>query len=73
MIIDAILDAKETNNFLDIEYIEEQARQFEFDDILEAITNKNSNDLKLALTRYIVNNNYNTMLIFDINEMIVLF
>ena len=56
MIIDEILDTIELNKKIDIEYIQEQAEQFEFIDILEAIEQKDTTALKTALKNYIIQN-----------------
>lgn len=69
MIIDEILDTKELNKKIDIEYIQEQAEQFEFTDILEAIEQKDTTALKTALKNYIIQNEYNNDILQDIDQI----
>lgn len=69
MIIDEILDTKELNKKIDIEYIQEQAEQFEFTDILEAIEQKDTTALKTALKNYIIQNEYNNGILQDIDKI----
>ena len=59
MIIDEILDSKELNKKIDIEYIEKEAELFEFADILEAIEQKDIIALRTALKNYVIYNKYN--------------
>lgn len=69
MIIDEILDTKELNKKIDIEYIQEQAEQFKFTDILEAIEQKDTTALKTALKNYIIQNEYNNDILQDIDKI----
>ena len=54
-IIKTILDSKNTNNFLDIETIQEIAQEKQIDYILDAIENGNEKDLQDALICYVNN------------------
>ena len=69
MIIDEILDSKELKKPLDIEYIEEEALIFGFDEISQAIKNKSATELKRALKNYIQTNNYNHNVLKDIDKI----
>lgn len=54
-IIKTILDSENTNNFLDIETIQEIAQEKQIDYILNAIENGNEKDLQDALICYVNN------------------
>ena len=69
MIIDEILDSKELNKKIDIEYIGKEAELFEFADILEAIGQKNITALKTALKNYVIHNKYNNDILQDIDKI----
>ena len=69
MIIDEILDSKELNKKIDIEYIKEEAKLFEFDDILDAIEQKDIKALKTALKNYVIHNGYNNDILQDIDKI----
>lgn len=69
MIIDEILDSKELNKPLDIEYIKEEALMFGFADILDAIEQKDITALRKALKNYIKTNNYNNNILKDIDKI----
>lgn len=69
MIIDEILNAKNNNNIIDIEYIKEEAELFDFDYITKAINKQNVNELKAALKEYILQNEYNKELLKDIDNL----
>ena len=73
MIIDEILDAKEQQKFLNINYIKKQAEFFNFENITKAINEQNTNELKTALKEYITNNNYNKKLLKDIDKLKITF
>ena len=73
MIIDEILDAIELNKNIDIEYIEEEAEQFDFIEILEAIKQKDIKALKKALKIYIIQNEYNNNILKDIDKIKISF
>ena len=59
MIIDEILDSKELNKKIDIEYIEKESLIFGFFEIAQAIKNKSVAELKTALKNYVIHNEYN--------------
>ena len=59
MIIDEILDTKEQQKFLNINYIKKEAEIFNFDNITKAINEQNTDELKTALKEYVTNNSYN--------------
>ena len=60
MIIDEILDYKDNaTNKIDIQYIYDEAKIFNFDYIINAIDNGNNKDIQNAICEYIKNNNYN--------------
>lgn len=74
MITEIIEDAKNTNNFLDVETLQEVAEQNELEYILEPIQDQDSVELKNALITYINLNNYNLNKYIDkINELIIIF
>lgn len=54
-IVKTILDMENTNNFLDIDTIQEIAQEKEIDYILDAIENGNEKDLQDALICYVNN------------------
>lgn len=69
MIIDEILDSKELNKKIDIEYIKKEAELFEFTDIIDAIEQKDTTALRKALKNYIKTNNYNNNILKDIDKI----
>ena len=69
MIIDEILDSKELNKKIDIEYIQKEAELFEFADILEAIEQKDIKALKTALKNYVIHNEYKNDILQDIDKI----
>ena len=69
MIIDEILDSKELNKKIDIEYIKEEAEEFGFADICNAIEQKDTTALRKALKNYIKTNNYNNNILKDIDKI----
>ena len=74
MITQIILDSENTNNFLDIETLQEYAEQHEIDYILNALAEQNTAELKNALITYINLNNYNLNKYIDkINKLIIIF
>lgn len=74
MIAQIILDSENTNNFLDIETLQEYAEQHEIDYILNALAEQNTTELKNALITYINLNNYNLNKYIDkINKLIIIF
>lgn len=74
MITKIILDSENTNNFLDIETLQEYAEQHELDYILEPIQDQDSVELKNALITYINLNNYKLNKYIDkINKLIIIF
>lgn len=73
MIIDEILDSKELNKKIDIEYIKEEAEMFLFADILDAIEQKDITALRKALKNYIVTNNYNNNILQDVDKIKIKF
>lgn len=74
MIAQIILDAENTNNFLDIETLQEYAEQHKIDYILDALSEQNTTELKNALITYINLNNYKLNKYIDkINKLIIIF
>lgn len=74
MIAQIILDSENTNDFLDIETLQEYAEQHEIDYILNALAEQNTTELKNALITYINLNNYNLSNYIDkINQLIIIF
>ena len=74
MIAQIILDSENTNNFFDIETLQEYAEQHEIDYILNALAEQNTAELKNALITYINLNNYNLNKYIDkINQLIIIF
>lgn len=73
MIIDELLDRINDKRLLDIEYIKKQAMQFEFEYILKPILNQDKHELKQALKQYIIENEYNTELLKDIDNINISF
>ena len=74
MITQIILDSENTNNFLDIETLQEYSEQHEIDYILDALSEQNTTELKNALITYINLNNYNVNKYIDkINKLIIIF
>ena len=73
MIIDELLDRINDQRLLDIEYIKKQAMQFEFEYILKPILNQDKQALKQALKQYIIENEYNTELLKDIDNINISF
>ena len=74
MITQIILDSENTNNFLDIETLQEYSEQHEIDYILNALAEQNTTELKNALITYINLNNYNLSNYIDkINKLIIIF
>ena len=73
MIIDEILDTKEQQKFLNINYIKKEAEIFNFDNITKAINEQNADELKTALKKYVTNNNYNKELLKDIDKIKITF
>ena len=69
MIIDEILDSKELNKKIDIEYIEKESELFEFADILESIEQKDATALKTALKNYVIHNEYNNDILQGIDKI----
>ena len=69
MIIDEILDSKELNKKIDIEYIKKEAELFEFADILEAVEQKDITALRTALKNYVIHNEYNKDILQDIDKI----
>ena len=69
MIIDEILDTIDLQKKLDIEYIQKEAEYFEFTDILQAIEQKDTKALKIALKNYIIQNEYNNNILQDIDKI----
>lgn len=72
MIIDVILDRQHTDeDWYDqrwFDYIKDEAEEFEFDYILEAIRSGSEDKMKLALIKYILENDYNPEIIGFILE-----
>lgn len=74
MIAQIILDSENTNNFLDIETLQEYAEKHEIDYILNALAEQNTTELKNAIITYINLNNYNLNKYIDkINKLIIIF
>ena len=74
MIAQIILDSENTNDFLDIETLQEYAEQHEIDYILDALAEQNTTELKNALITYINLNNYNLNKYIDkISQLIIIF
>ena len=74
MIAQIILDSENTNNFLDIETLQEYSEQHEIDYILNALAEQNTTEFKNALITYINLNNYNLNKYIDkINKLIIIF
>ena len=73
MIIDELLDRINDKRLLNIEYIKKQAMQFEFEYILKPILNQDKHELKQALKQYIIENEYNTELLKDIDNINISF
>lgn len=73
MIIDELLDRINDKRLLDIEYIKKQSMQFEFEYILKPILNQDKHELKQALKQYIIENEYNTELLKDIDNINISF
>lgn len=73
MIIDELLDRINDKRLLDIEYIKKQSMQFEFEYILKPILNQDKHELKQALKQYIIDNEYNTELLKDIDNINISF
>ena len=74
MIAQIILDSENTNDFLDIETLQEYAEQHKIDYILNALAEQNTAELKNALITYINLNNYNLNKYIDkINQLIIIF
>ena len=73
MIIDEILDTKEQQKFLNIDYIKKEAKIFNFDNITKAINEQNADELKTALKEYVTNNSYNKKLLKDIDKFKITF
>ena len=69
MIIDEILDSKELNKKIDIEYIQKEAEMFDFVDILGAIEQKDITALRTALKNYVIHNEYNNDILQDIDKI----
>lgn len=64
MIIDEILDLKDGyKKEADLDYIYNEAKIFNFDDLTEAIENGNNKDIQRALINYITTQNYNSSLV----------
>lgn len=63
MIIDEILDTKELNKKIDIEYIQEQAQFYGYDYITKAIQDQDPEETRQALALYIRLNGYNLEII----------
>ena len=64
MIIDEILDLKDGyKKEVDLDYIYNEAKIFNFDDLAEAIENGNNKDIQRALINYITTQNYNSSLV----------
>lgn len=64
MIIDEILDLKDGyKKEVDLDYIYNEAKIFNFDDLTEAIENGNNKDIQRALINYITTQNYNSSLV----------
>ena len=73
MIAQIILDSENTNDFLDIETLQEYAEQHKIDYILNALAEQNTAELKNALITYINLNNYNLNKYIDkINQLIII-
>jgi hypothetical protein len=73
MIIDELLDRIDDKRLLNIEYIKKQSMQFEFEYILKPILNQDKYELKQALKQYIIDNEYNTELLKDIDNINISF
>lgn len=73
MIIDELLDRINDKRLLDIEYIKKEATLFEFEYILKPILNQDKHELKQALKQYIIENEYNTELLKDIDNINISF
>ena len=73
MIIDEILETKEQQKFLNINYIKKEAELFNIDNITKAINEQNANELKTALKEYVTNNSYNKKLLKDIDKLKITF
>ena len=74
MITQIILDSENTNNFSDIETLQEYSEQHKIDYILDALAEQNTTELKNALITYINLNNYNLNKYIDkINKLIIIF
>ena len=73
MIIDELLDRINDKRLLDIEYIKKESIQFEFEYILKPILNQDKHELKQALKQYIIENEYNTEILKDIDNINISF
>lgn len=70
MIIDEILDARDFNRKINLEYILEDAKIFDFNYIVEAIKTKDKTKIKNALKKYILESNYNKKIINCLDNVI---
>jgi hypothetical protein len=73
MIIDELLDRINDKRTLNVEYIKKQSMLFEFEYILTPILNQDKHELKKALKQYIIENEYNTELLKDIDNLNISF